>query len=794
MEDISEDEESASIYNESRNFDDIKFATYRTSAKLFYIQRYTNLNLVDIYNIIEAFRENGMNTGNHNAEIDETRLECVIASIFFALHKRLPSTNDIDVESNIVSLTKWLMHTYDRENLGRIRILSVKVALTALCSGRLVDKLRYVFTQISDPNGLLESSKFDEYLKEVLALPAAVGEEPSFTYNNDTWKEFFKPVGVLETKNTRMDQFLKSLMIEKTSGVLLWLHMLDKLTKTSAIQHDVKCKACGRKPFSGLRYKCLDCFNYQLCQDCFWRDKLSGSHLNSHDVREHNSWNKDEMGISVRKKLFCSVSKHPSKLPFYPKEPEPINTLDMSNIVPGLPGNPSFISSNDEVVVNQQDSFGADDSSVFKYPKNAELSRESVARMDDEHKLISRYAERLASDKESESAGSDVIDFSFGGDISKEQHVIITSLEDQNRSLLREIRKLKVEHDQTVKSAQQAASDPNVMTELKILRQRKDELEMRMSALQETRRELMVQLEGLMKLLKDNACDVSYKEKQLANYKCLRGPVIVFLEWRDRDSQGACKVLSVLPKNISLFSFYVFVVAGRGCRDEVEVVRFFLDWESGSWNLGAFNEEEGQENLTLTGPIEGNKDRGRPQIKYLTSFSTWSAERVPEGPEFERGRNTGENKSNEADNQGLSPSYQKLTLNRDNVSPSKVSKLQSAVNGHATQGSLTGVNGDVKQAFGKASIDGKERNLRFDLFRSVDDITSVISVLVGQLTQEDSKVTMDAINAALPGQTANRKYDHLTRDLDIIMNELSATQVSQDLMDVRNPVPSYLLT
>ncbi len=35
-----------------------------------------------------------------------------------------------------------------------------------------------------------------------------------------------------------------------------------------------------------------------------------------------------------------------------------------------------------------------------------------------------------------------------------------------------------------------------------MLRQRKDELEMRMSALQETRRELMVQLEGLMKLLK----------------------------------------------------------------------------------------------------------------------------------------------------------------------------------------------------------------------------------------------------------------------------------------------------
>ena len=40
------------------------------------------------------------------------------------------------------------------------------------------------------------------------------------------------------------------------------------------------------------------------------------------------------------------------------------------------------------------------------------------------------------------------------------------------------------------------------MAELKGLRQRRDELEARMSALQESRRELVVQLEGLMKLLK----------------------------------------------------------------------------------------------------------------------------------------------------------------------------------------------------------------------------------------------------------------------------------------------------
>lgn len=79
---------------------------------------------------------------------------------------------------------------------------------------------------------------------------------------------------------------------------------------------------------------------------------------------------------------------------------------------------------------------------------------------------------------------------------------LVPSFVDFCSSLLREIRKLKLEHDQTVKNAQQVGTSPNVLSELKVLRQRKDELEMRMSALQETRRELMVQLEGLMKLLK----------------------------------------------------------------------------------------------------------------------------------------------------------------------------------------------------------------------------------------------------------------------------------------------------
>lgn len=63
-----------------------------------------------------------------------------------------------------------------------------------------------------------------------------------------------------------------------------------------------------------------------------------------------------------------------------------------------------------------------------------------------------------------------------------------------------EIQRLRQE--QTVIDQTQCQRNPVLMAELKLLRQRRCELELRMSALQDSRKELMIQLEGLMKLLR----------------------------------------------------------------------------------------------------------------------------------------------------------------------------------------------------------------------------------------------------------------------------------------------------
>ena len=73
-----------------------------------------------------------------------------------------------------------------------------------------------------------------------------------------------------------------------------------------------------------------------------------------------------------------------------------------------------------------------------------------------------------------------------------------------NREIMREIQRLRVEQEAFAAREGEGGSpyNPTLLAELRLLRQRKDELESRMAALQESRKDLMVQLETLMKVLK----------------------------------------------------------------------------------------------------------------------------------------------------------------------------------------------------------------------------------------------------------------------------------------------------
>ncbi|XP_071593570.1 dystrobrevin alpha isoform X15 [Heliangelus exortis] len=535
----------------AQDLDRIRLSTYRTACKLRFVQKKCNLHLVDIWNVIEALRENALNNLDPSIELNVARLEAVISTIFYQLNKRMPTTHQINVEQSISLLLNFLLAAFDPEGHGKISVFAVKMALATLCGGKIMDKLRYIFSMISDSSGVMVYGRYDMFLREVLKLPTAVFEGPSFGYTEQSAKSCFS-----QQKKVTLNTFLDTLMSDPPPQCLVWLPLLHRLANVENVFHPVECSYCHSESMMGFRYRCQQCHNYQLCQDCFWRGHASGSHSNQHQMKEYTSWKSPAKKLTnaLSKSLSCASSREPLH-PMFPDQPE--KPLNLAHIVPprpvtsmndtlfshSVPSGSPFANRSFPVLLNsspskntevEQSKLLARAAPAFLKGKGLQYSLDvadrladehvliglyvnmlqsnptrvldSTSRLDEEHKLIARYAARLAAETSSSQQGQQrgASDISFTIDANKQQRQLIAELENKNREILQEIQRLRLEHEQASQpTPEKAQQNPTLLAELRLLRQRKDELEQRMSALQESRRELMVQLEGLMKLLKE---------------------------------------------------------------------------------------------------------------------------------------------------------------------------------------------------------------------------------------------------------------------------------------------------
>ncbi|KAK0426155.1 hypothetical protein QR680_009559 [Steinernema hermaphroditum] len=482
---LDSSQELQTLIDEMRvqDFDSIRFATYRTACKLRFIQKKTNVHLVDIWNMIESFRENGLNALPTHAQVKTSRLELLLTTIFHNLNKRLPTAQHIDTDRSIALLLSFLLGAYDRQRAGRLTVFSIKIALATICAGKLVDKLRYVFSLISDTAGIMEQDKFTDYLQQVLALATAVFEAPTFGFSETAVGQCFKKEEVIS-----LNHFLDVLMNDPCPPCLMWLPLLHRMSSVEHVYHPVVCDACQVRSFTGFRYKCQRCSNYQLCQQCFWRGRTSQSHSNEHEMKEYSSYKSPtkQLAHSIHKSLQCIPTPQSKSHKAFP--PKPQRPLDLANIVPMTPSTFRHQTGSGEAVAVG----GGPDWALGGVGGTLLLPSNNGGVMDDEHKLIARYSAKLAGrtvyPSTASIAGMKPVRSTMMD--SLDERAMIAQLEEENGEMLREMASLD----------QQAMMNDS-SDQLMALREKKSELELKMRTMQQTRRQLMQQLETVMSQL-----------------------------------------------------------------------------------------------------------------------------------------------------------------------------------------------------------------------------------------------------------------------------------------------------
>ncbi len=100
------------------------------------------MHLIDLWNVIESFRDNNIHTLDILQEIETKKIESCVQNMYIELNKRLAFNQHINVETQTQLLTAWLLNLFDKNRLSRIKVISFKVALTTMCAGKLTDKIK----------------------------------------------------------------------------------------------------------------------------------------------------------------------------------------------------------------------------------------------------------------------------------------------------------------------------------------------------------------------------------------------------------------------------------------------------------------------------------------------------------------------------------------------------------------------------------------------------------------------------------------------------------------------------
>ncbi|VDK87103.1 unnamed protein product, partial [Onchocerca ochengi] len=322
------------IMEELTNFNQIKFSAYRTAMKLRSIQKRLCLDLLTLEDVDLKLETLNTMLGEQCLSMKDVVM-CLVPLFETAQEKYPELIHSVPLAVDL--LINFVLNIFDPARDSILRAFSFRVLLTILCNSNLEDKYRYLYQLIANNEGV-DQKKLALLLYDIIHIPRFFGEAAAFGGSNvePSVRSCFETANYPRT--ITVDEFLNWLKKEPQS--IVWLPVMHRLASAEFAKHQAKCNICKMFPIIGLRYRCLRCFNVDICQNCFFSQRLAKNHKLSHPIQEYclpttSGEDMRDFGLIVRNKLRSKSKTRIGYLPVQTVDEGP--PLESSNTSPFNP-------------------------------------------------------------------------------------------------------------------------------------------------------------------------------------------------------------------------------------------------------------------------------------------------------------------------------------------------------------------------------------------------------------------------------------------------------------------------
>uniref|UniRef100_A0A7N9ALC1 Dystrophin related protein 2 n=1 Tax=Mastacembelus armatus TaxID=205130 RepID=A0A7N9ALC1_9TELE len=485
------------LYQALADLNNIKFSAYRTAMKLRRVQKALRLDLVALSSLVEVFREQELQQGEHVMDVVE-----VIHGLT-SLYEKLEEERSIlvNIPLCVDMCLNWLLNVYDSARNGKMRVLSFKMGLVSLCNADVQEKYKYLFRQVSGHGGLTDQRHLSLLLHEAIQIPRQLGEVAAFGGSNvePSVRSCFRMAPGKPA--IEVSHFLEWMSLEPQS--MVWLPVLHRVAAAESTKHQAKCYVCKQCPIKGFRYRSLKQFNVDICQTCFLTGRTTKGKKLHYPIMEY--YTPTTSGEKMRDFAKTLKNKFRSKQ-YFTKHPQrgylPVQSVLEASAVPRPCSSPKLPHADTHSRIEHYASRYVAQIAVLlcisnNYEKSLPLSALPF------FVVLTQHCFHLFSSS------------AFSHQDKEQLQCTLARLENENRVLLSEYRRLKWKHEEAVSVPMLTEAgeggpgsptaggqqDEELLAEARVLRQHKTRLETRMQILEDHNKQLESQLRRLRELL-----------------------------------------------------------------------------------------------------------------------------------------------------------------------------------------------------------------------------------------------------------------------------------------------------